>query len=101
MQQGGKAVAIGQGGDRLRKGKVVSLHDELKDIPPRATAKAIKYSFLWANGERRGPFGVEGTQPFKASPSFPQRHMVTDHFQDVGKPFDLLNNLLRNIVLQE
>ena len=68
--------------------------DELEDAAPGVTAMTVKEAFIAIDGERRRLLVVERAETFVFRAALLQRHVLLNHFDDVGALLQLLDELL-------
>src|SRR3989338_3045685 len=79
----------GQRPDRLREGKPLLLHQEVKDTPPLSTAKTLVELFFLTYGKARGLFVVEGAETYIIFAPPVEGYVLADDNYNVCIPLDL------------
>ena len=76
------AGALGQQRERLREGELLHLHHEVDHRAALLAAEAVEQIPVRGERERRGLFGMKGTQPDQPVAAALQAHVVAGHHVD-------------------
>ena len=87
---GGESQAAGKDLDRVLERNLLDHLDEAEEIAAGLAAEAVPEPLFGIDGERRGSFLVEGTEPGEAAPGLAEADVRGDDIDDIGSAADFI-----------